>query len=90
MRPIFTFPDDARWNAERRAIEFGVEVGEYTGRVFVPIEVLRRRGATLSPEEAIAQFEQERCTFEQAVERKVAARQLTDDGDVILLGRDLR
>ena len=26
---FFTFPDDARWNAERQAVEFGVEIGEY-------------------------------------------------------------
>jgi hypothetical protein len=26
---FFTFPEDARWNAERQAVEFGVEIGEY-------------------------------------------------------------
>ena len=25
---FFTFPDDARWNAGRQAVEFGVEIGE--------------------------------------------------------------
>jgi len=25
---FFTFPEDARWNAERQAVEFGVEIGE--------------------------------------------------------------
>ena len=25
---FFTFPEDARWNAERQAAEFGVEIGE--------------------------------------------------------------
>jgi hypothetical protein len=29
---LFTFPEDARWNAEPRAAEFGVEIGEYRGR----------------------------------------------------------
>jgi hypothetical protein len=24
---FFTFPEDARWNAERQAVEFGVEIG---------------------------------------------------------------
>ena len=33
---FFTFPEDARWNAERRAVEFGVEIGEYSGVVRVP------------------------------------------------------
>jgi hypothetical protein len=31
---FFTFPEDARWNAERPAVEFGVEIGEYRGGVF--------------------------------------------------------
>jgi hypothetical protein len=33
---FFTFPEDARWNAERRAVEFGVEIGEYRDVVRVP------------------------------------------------------
>jgi hypothetical protein len=33
-------PEDARWNAERQAVEFGVEIGEYRGVVRVP-----RRGS---------------------------------------------
>jgi len=33
---FFTFPEDARWNAERQAVEFGVEIGEYSGVVRVP------------------------------------------------------
>ena len=35
---FFTFPEDARWNAEGQAVEFGVEIGEYRG-------VMRCRGA---------------------------------------------
>jgi hypothetical protein len=30
---FFTFPEDARWNAERQAVEFGVGIGEYEGVV---------------------------------------------------------
>jgi hypothetical protein len=26
---MFFFPEDARWNAERQAVEFAVEIGEY-------------------------------------------------------------
>jgi len=33
---FFTFPEDARWNADRQAVEFGVEIGEYSGVVRVP------------------------------------------------------
>jgi hypothetical protein len=28
---FFTFPEGARWNADRQAVEFGVEIGEYPG-----------------------------------------------------------
>jgi hypothetical protein len=37
-----TFPEDARWNAERQAVEFGVEIGEYRGVVRVPRRVFQR------------------------------------------------
>jgi hypothetical protein len=30
---FFTFPEDARWNAEGQAVEFGVEIGGYRGVV---------------------------------------------------------
>jgi hypothetical protein len=39
---FFTFPEDARWNAERQAAEFGVEIGEYRGVVRVPRRVFQR------------------------------------------------
>ena len=44
VQPIvdFNFPEDARWNAERQAVEFGVEIGEYHGVVGVPRRVFQR------------------------------------------------
>ena len=39
---FFTFPEDARWNAERKAVEFGIEIGEYRGVVRVPRRVFQR------------------------------------------------
>jgi hypothetical protein len=39
---FFTFPEDAHWNAERRAVEFGVEIGKYRGVVRVPRRVFQR------------------------------------------------
>jgi hypothetical protein len=39
---FFTFPEDARWSAERQAEEYGVEIGEYRGVVRVPRRVLQR------------------------------------------------
>jgi hypothetical protein len=47
---FFTFPEDARWNADRQAVEFGVEIGE----------------------------------------RKLRRRQLTEDRNVEISGRDCR
>ena len=39
---FFTFPEDARWNEDRRAVEFGVEFGEYRGVVRVTQRVFQR------------------------------------------------
>ena len=39
---FFTFPEDARWNAERQAVEFGVEISEYRGVLRVPRRVFQR------------------------------------------------
>src|SRR5215831_1097555 len=39
---FFTFPEDVRWYAERQAVEFGVEIGEYLGVVRVPRCVFQR------------------------------------------------
>ena len=39
---LFSFPEGARWNADRQAVEFGVEIGEYSGIVRVPWRVFQR------------------------------------------------
>jgi hypothetical protein len=39
---FFTFSEDARWNAERQAVEFGVVIGEYEGMFRVPRRVFQR------------------------------------------------
>jgi hypothetical protein len=39
---FFSFPPDARWNPERRAVEFGIGVGEYEGVVRVGRRVFER------------------------------------------------
>jgi hypothetical protein len=39
---FFAFAEDARWNAEQQAVEFGVELGEYRGVVRVPRRVFQR------------------------------------------------
>ena len=39
---FFTFPENAHWNAEQQAVEFGVEIGEYRGVVRVRRRVFQR------------------------------------------------
>jgi len=39
---FFTFPEDAHWDDERQAVEFGVEIGDYRGVVWVPWRVFQR------------------------------------------------
>lgn len=39
---FFIFPEDARWNAKRQAVVFGVEIGEYRGGVRVLRCMFRR------------------------------------------------
>jgi hypothetical protein len=38
---FFSSPEAPRWNAERQAVEFGVEIGEYRGVVRVPRRVFQ-------------------------------------------------
>ena len=60
---FFTFPDDARWNAERQAVE---------------------------PERCVEAYYLQRARFESIAERKLRRRQLTEDGNVEISGRDVR
>jgi hypothetical protein len=39
---FFTFPEKIRWDPERHALEFGVEIGEYQGVVRVARRVFQR------------------------------------------------
>ena len=39
---FFTFPENAHWDPERRAVEFGVEIGEYQGVIRVARRVFQR------------------------------------------------
>jgi Protein of unknown function (DUF1488) len=88
---FFTFPEDARWNAERQAVEFGVEIGEYRGVVTVPRRVFQRLlPQAPTPERCVETYYLQRTRFESIAERKIRRRQLTDDGNVEISGRDLR
>src|ERR1700739_4802846 len=78
---FFTFPEDARWNRERIAVEFGVEIGEYRGVVRVPRRVLQQLlGDTPTPARGVEAYYLHRTRLELIVERKIRRRQLTDDG----------
>ena len=88
---FFTFPEDARWNDERQAVEFSVEVGEYHGVVRLPRRVFQRLlPERPTPERCLEAYHLQRTRFERAAERKLRRRQLTDDGNVEISGRDLR
>jgi uncharacterized protein DUF1488 len=88
---FFRFPPDARWNPERSVVEFGIGVGEYEGVVRVSRRVFQILiPETLTPERCLEAYHLHRTRFELIAERKVRRRQLTDDGDVEITGRDLR
>jgi hypothetical protein len=88
---FFTFPENARWNAERQAVEFDVDIGEYRGVVRVPRRVFQRLlPETPTPERCVEGYHLQRIPFERIAERKLRRRQLTEDGNVEISGRDLR
>jgi hypothetical protein len=88
---FFTFPEDARWNAERHAVEFAVEIGEYRGVVRVPRRVFQRLlPERPTPERCVEAYYLQRTRFESIAERKLRRRQLTEDGNVETSGRDFR
>src|SRR3954454_16497498 len=88
---FFRFPEDARWNAERESVEFGVGIGEYEGVVRVPRNVFRRFiDGPVTPERCLEAYHLQRTRLELVAERKLRRRQLTEDGNVEITGRDLR
>ena len=87
---FFRFPEDACWNEERQAVEFGIGIGEYEGVVRVPRQVFRRFiDGGVTPERCLEAYHLQRTRFELVAERKLRGRQLTDDGNVEINGRDL-
>jgi len=87
---FFSFPENASWNVERQAVEFGIGVGEYEGVVRIPRQVFRRFiDGTVTPERCLEAYHQQRTRFELVAERKLRRRQLTDDGNLEITGRDV-
>jgi uncharacterized protein DUF1488 len=88
---FFRFPPDARWNAERAAVEFGIGVGEYEGIVRVGRRVFQALlDQAPTPERCLEAYYLHRTRLELIAERKVRRRQLTEDGNIEITGRDLR
>ena len=88
---FFRFPPDARWNPQRGVVEFGIGVGEYEGVVRVSRRVFQiPLPEPPAPERCLEAYHLHRTRLELIAERKVRRRQLTDDGNVEITGRDLR
>ena len=69
---FFTFPENAHWNADRQAVEFGVEIGEYRGVVRVPRRVFQRiLPERPTPERCVEAYYLQRTRFESIAERKL-------------------
>ena len=88
---FFRFPLDARWNPDRNTVEFGIGVGEYDGVVRVSRRVFQiLLLEALTPERCLEAYHLHRTRLELIAEKKIRRRQLTDDGNVEITGRDLR
>jgi hypothetical protein len=71
-------------------VEFGAEVGEYRGVVRVSWRVFQRLVPERpTPERCVEAYYLQRTRFESIAERKLRRRQLAEDGNVEISGRDL-
>jgi hypothetical protein len=88
---VFRFPPDARWNPTRSVVEFGIGVSEYEGVVRISRRVFQLLlSEAPTPERCLEAYHLHRTRLELIAERKVRRRQLTDDGNIEITGRDLR
>lgn len=88
---FFEFPEDARWNEKRVAVEFSVILGPYEGIVRIGRRVFQHfLDQPPTPERCVEAFHLQRTRFELIAERKLRRRQLAEDGNVEITGRDLR
>jgi Protein of unknown function (DUF1488) len=87
---MFVFPGEPSWNEAEHAVEFEVEIGEYRGRVFVPVALFQHLlGQKPPPEECVRVFYLERTRFERLAEQRIIARALDPDTNIRLTLRDL-
>ena len=88
---FFEFPEDARWNDERDAVEFSVILRPNEGTVRIGRRVFQGLlDQRPTPERCIEAFHLQRTRFEMVAERKLRRRQLNEEGNVEITGRDLR
>ena len=88
---FFEFPEDARWNGEHDAVEFSVILRPYEGTVRIGRRVFQGLlDQSPTPECCVEAYYLHRTRFEMIAERKLRRRQLTEDGNVEITGRDLR
>jgi hypothetical protein len=91
MVAIFSFPDDARWNDTEQAVQFSVTVGEFESSVFVPRRLFQTLvGSRPTPEQCVQHYHLNRVGLERIAEAKIRERQLDDDENIRISGRDLR
>ena len=83
--------DQTTSGGERQGVVFGVEIGEYQGVVCVPLRVFQLPlSKPPTPERCAEAYYLQRTRFESIAERKRRRRQLTEDGNVGISGRELR
>lgn len=88
---FFEFPEDARWDADRDCVAFSVILRPYEGIARIGRRVFQHLlDRSPTPERCVEAFHLQRTRFEMIVERKLRRRQLADDGNVEITGRDLR
>src|SRR5580700_2073838 len=88
---FFEFPEDGRWNEDQDAVAFSVILRPYEGTVRIGRRVFQHLlDQRPTPEKCIEAFHLQRTRFEMIAERKLRRRQLTDDGNVEITGRDVR
>jgi hypothetical protein len=70
---------------------FSVVLGCYEGEVRVPRGVIRRlAGCAVTPQQCVEFYHLHRMRFERAAEAKLHRRELDEDANLTLTGRDLR
>jgi hypothetical protein len=87
---FFTLLEDARWSAERQAVEVGVEIGEYQGVVRVGPRVFQLLPERPTPERCLEPTTSSGPGSRALPSGKLRRRQLTQAGNVEISGRDLR